>query len=404
MTTEDVGLQLQSLAQRASRLPGALPASPPSTMISFESGHAFPELLPDLHDVAESALAGYREETLQYGPKAGLAELRDWLASYAAEEGMTISPAHVLMTNGAKQAIELICKLLLDEGDSIVVTAPTYFTAIPIFRSFGVRFLEVGQDREGLDVDELAAIIRQERRIGRRPPKFIYNVPEYHNPTGVTMTLARRSALVDLALRERIFIVEDSPYRQIRFEGELTPPLKSLDPAGIVLHVGTFSKLLAPGLRVGWVAASPELISRMVHLKADGGSSPLAQRMVLEFCRAGRLPSHTARVRDAYRIHRDRMVDALRAQLPEVTFQIPSGGYYLWLTLPDDMDGDALTAHAAQTGVTVLGPARCYACPGHATNNVRLAFTHAGLDEINEGVGRLAAAFRSMVPDATARA
>src|SRR5688500_14673409 len=195
--------------------------------------------MPDLTAAADRALSYYRAETLQYGPRMGLPDLRAWLAEYCARDGVRITSENVLMTNGAKQAIELVCRLMLDEGDSIVVTAPTYYTAIPIFRSFGVNFIEVGQDGEGLNVDELADRIAQLKRDRRPLPKFIYNVPDFHNPTGLTMSLQRRRALIDLAVRERVFIIEDSPYRAIRYQGEPVPPVKSLDPSDAVFYIGT---------------------------------------------------------------------------------------------------------------------------------------------------------------------
>jgi len=208
------------LARRASQLSPAMPTPPAAGNIAFDSGHAFPGVLPDLTAEAERALSRYRSETLQYAPRAGLPELRAWIAGYMAEDGVTgITPNHILVANGAKHGIELICRLLLDEGDSIVVTAPTYFTALPIFRSFGVTFIEVPQDRDGLAVDQLARQLQRLMREGQRPPKLIYNVPDFHNPTGVTMSLERRKTLIQLAVEHQTFIVEDSPYRKVRFEG-----------------------------------------------------------------------------------------------------------------------------------------------------------------------------------------
>jgi 2-aminoadipate transaminase len=373
--------------------------------ISFESGHAHPDLLPDLTTFARRALTDERAKSLQYGPKPGIPELRRWIAEYVAEDGIGVTHEQVLVTNGAKQAIELVCRLLLDEGDAIVVTAPTYFTAIPIFRSFGVNFIEVGQDREGLDVAELSAVLAQRNRDGKPPPKFIYNVPDFHNPTGITMSAARRRALVDLAEQEQIFIVEDSPYRRIRYEGASIPPIKSLDPDHLVFHIGTFSKLMAPGLRVGWVTSSVELIARLIQLKADSGSCPLTQRIVFDFCSSGHLPAHTERVVSTYRTHRDNMLQALREHLPEADVHVPSGGYYLWLTLPPGLDGDELAKRASAAGVNVLAPSKCYGSPErHPKNHVRLAFTHADLEAIDEGVRRLASAFRSLRSDSVVTA
>jgi 2-aminoadipate transaminase len=375
-----------------------MPAPAPATNIAFDSGHAAPTVLPDFTVEAERALSAFRAETLQYAPRPGLPELRSCIAELMANDGARVSPEQLLVTNGAKHAIELICRVLLDEGDSIVVTAPTYFTAIPIFRSFGARFIEVGSDRDGLDVAELADVLQRMRRGGERLPKFIYNVPDFHNPTGVTMPSARRQALIDLATEHRLLIVEDSPYRKVRFDGESEPSLAALNRDGTVFHVGTFSKLMAPGLRVGWVAATPEMISRLIQLKSDGGSCPLTQRMIIEFVAGGRLTPHIARVQATYRAQRDRMVAALCTELPEAAVDVPSGGYYLWVTLPERVDGDALAKRAHEAGVTVLAGSKFFARAdgGHPRNHIRLAYSHATVDEIDEGVRRLARAFRAL--------
>src|SRR5579859_6163220 len=304
-------------ARRAERLAPTLPASLPTGTIGFDSGHAFPGVLPDLTREAELALTRYRAETLQYAPRAGLPDLRAWMASYTDPR---LTPEHILVTNGAKHALELVCRLLLDEGDTVAVTAPTYFSAIPILKSFGIRFVELPQDDAGLDVSALDIV-----------PKFIYNVPDFHNPTGVTMSLERRQALIEFAERHGIVVVEDSPYREVRFEGTLPPSLKALGGERVI-HLGTFSKLMAPGLRIGWVAAAPAMIAKMAQLKTDAGSCPLTQRMILEFLSAGRLPEHIGRVQETYRSNRDHMVAALAREMPQATFVRPQGGYYVWLT------------------------------------------------------------------------
>ena len=399
-------MQRGTLARRAARLSATLPVAAPATNLAFDSGHAYTAVLPDLTEEGRRALSEYRAETLQYAPRPGLPELRARIVEQMAADGIAVSRDEILVTNGAKHAIELACRLLLDEGDSIVVTTPTYFTAIPIFRSFGVTFIEVGQDRDGLNVTEFASVLARMKREGQRLPKFIYNVPDFHNPTGVTMSLERRRALIELAVEYGLFIVEDSPYRQVRFEGRSIPSLKALDRGDVVFYVGTFSKLMAPGLRVGWVAAAPDLIARMIQLKSDGGSCPLTQRVIVEFLAAGRLPSHIERVQAAYRANRDHMVEVLRRELPDAAFQVPEGGYYLWLTLPAGVDGDMLTRLAGEGGVTVLAGSKFFARSdaGHPTNHVRVAYSHATIEEIDAGIGHLASAYRTMMAAHTAPA
>jgi len=397
-------------SRRATALPAA-PSEPKGAhAIAFDSGHAFPGILPDMTEAAERALTQYRSETLQYGARPGLMEMREWVVQYLEADGARISAQEVLMTNGAKHGIELICRLLLDEGDTIVVTAPTYLTSLPLFRSFGAGFIEVGQDDEGIDIDAIEESIAWLKQSGRKLPKFIYDVPDFHNPTGITMSRRRRQALVELAMRHGIFIVEDSPYRQIRFEGETEPSLKSIDSNEFVLSVGTFSKLLAPGLRVGWVVAPRDFIRRMALLKSDGGSSPLLQRMVLEFCKDGGVDQHTRLARSTYHKHRDRMVRAVRRDLAEAEMTVPHGGYYLWLTLPQHIDGDELAQRAMDNGVSIYPGSAFYAGQNDSyprnkvplKNNIRLNYSHATPDEIDEGVRRIAAAYDAISPKADA--
>jgi 2-aminoadipate transaminase len=391
-------LRTDLLSRRATPLSATLPAGAPASNLAFDSGHAANSVLPDLTAEAERALTVFRAETLQYAPRPGLPELRARIVEQMAADGIAATRDQVLVTNGAKHAIDLICRVLLDEGDAIVVTRPTYFTAIPIFRSFGVRFIEVGQDRHGLDVDELAAQLKDREREGLKQPKFIYNVPDFHNPTGVTMSLERRLALIQLASERGIHIVEDSPYRKVRFEGKSIPSLKALDAGDTVFYVGTFSKLMAPGLRVGWTIASADMIARMIQLKSDGGSCPLTQRIITEFLAGGRLPAHIERVQRTYRENRDAMVAAFQRELPEATFEVPEGGYYVWLTLSGDVDGDLLARSAIDCGVTVLPGSKFFASADvpHPKNHLRVAYSHATTEEIDDGIRRLATAYRTI--------
>jgi len=393
-----------SLSRRAAMLAGVLPAGAPASNLGFDSGHASTAVLPDLTAEAERALTVYRAETLQYAPRPGLADLRARIVEQMAADGIAASRDNVLVTNGAKHAIDLICRVLLDEGDAIVVTRPTYFTAIPIFRSYGVQFIEVGQDHDGLDVDDLSRVLASRERDGLAKPKFIYNVPDFHNPTGITMSLERRKALIQLASERGIHVVEDSPYRKVRFEGKSLPSLKALDPNDTVFYVGTFSKLMAPGLRVGWTVASTEMIARMIQLKSDGGSCPLTQRIITEFLGAGRLSSHIDRVQMTYRTNRDAMVAALRRELPDAAFDVPQGGYYVWVTLPEGVDGDRVARLALDGGVTVLPGSKFFARSDapYPKNHLRIAYSHATVDEVDTGIRILATAYRAVTSDRAA--
>ncbi|NIJ39492.1 2-aminoadipate transaminase [Sphingopyxis panaciterrae] len=391
------------LARRAKTLSARMPAPHfPSEFgeetILFDSGFAAPQLLPALGALAQRALTDHREEVLQYASGRGQPYLREWLCDWMNADGCALTPDHILVTNGAKQGIDLICRLLLDEGDAIVVTAPTYFTAIPIFRNYGVEFVEVGQDAHGFDVAALAAALDARAAEGRALPKLIYNIPEFHNPTGATMSAERRVALVALAEARGIPIVEDSPYRRVRFEGADEPLLKALDRSGNVFHLGTFSKLVAPGLRIGWVAAEPALIARMIQLKSEGGSSPLIQRIIYEFARSADFPAHIERVQAAYCERRDGIVAAVERELPGARIAIPAGGYYVWLSLPPHVDGDMLAAKAGEAGIHLIAGSRFFASTGAdiPRNHIRLAFSFTTLDQIANGIARLGAVYRSI--------
>ena len=351
--------------------------------------------------MARTALNEYRHETLQYGPTLGLPGMREWIAGYLKENGVNVTADNVLIVNGAKHGLDLISRLLLDEGDTVVVTAPTYFTGIPIFKTFGANFVEVSQDLDGLVVEELEKTLERRAHEGKALPKLIYNVPDYHNPAGVTMSRERRRALVELADAHGMYIVEDSPYRRVRFEGENEPMIKAFDRADTVFILGTFSKLVAPGLRIGWIVTSPEFVARLAQLKSDLGSCPLTQRIILEFCKGGHLAEHTTRVQSLYRSHRDAMVAALREHLPEASFTVPHGGYYLWLTLPIHINADKLTARALEEKVGIIPGSKFFAGAGPQgkgapTNHIRLCYSHADPDEIVEGIKRLARAVRAM--------
>ena len=387
-------LQEDTLARRAARLLEP-PHADVQDEISLDSGYAFPETLPDLQAAAERALGVYRSESLQYGPRFGLPAMRDWIAAHVAKDGISTGPNEILVVNGAKHGIELICRLFAEDGDTIAVTAPTYFTAIPIFRSFGLSFMQIRRDADGLDVEHLCDLLSWRKQNGLKPPKFIYDVPDFHNPTGVTMSLQRRERLLELAISAQIPIVEDSPYRGLRFEGERIPTLKQLDPGGLVFALGTFSKLLAPGLRIGWVNATPAMVARMAQLKSDGGTCPLTQRIILAFARERELERHLERVRSACKTHRDRMIAALARELPDAKFIVPHGGYYIWLEFPEQTDTDDLAARAFKEGVSVIAGSLFFANDA-PRNYLRLSYSYATPEQIDEGIKRLASAYHSM--------
>lgn len=362
--------------------------------ILLSVGSAFPPILPDLsHEAADAASKA--AETMQYGPLFGLDDLRDTIAAYVAQDGVKCTRDNVLITNGAKHATDLACRVFVEPGDRIVVTAPTYMTTLQCFRTHGANFLTIAQDDEGMRADLLEWRLQTLEANGEQMPKLLFDVPDFHNPTGITMSLERRKRLVELARRYGFVIVEDDPYRRIRFEGEPISPIKSLDEDGIVIAVGTVSKILSPGLRIGWAIADPEIVRRMALQKSDGGSSPFTQRVVANVMRSNKLQAHIDTVTNAMRDHRDAMTEALAEHLPDAKVRRTNGGYFLWVELPCHVSGEALTRRAIEHGVEVTSGRLCFPedDPG---NFLRLSFSLADTDQIREGIARLGNAYREL--------
>lgn len=362
--------------------------------IVLSSGLAYPPLLPDVAREAAEA-ASLAPQTLQYGPLMGLPELRDEIVRFVAEDGVRAARENVLVTHGAKHALDLACRTFVEPGDRVIVTAPTYMTALQVMRTHGVQFLGVPQDDEGLDADHLEEQLRRLDANGERMPKLLFDVPDFHNPTGIALSLARRKQLVAMAERWGFVILEDDPYRRIRFEGDAIPPLKALDEAGVVVALGTLSKVLAPGLRIGWAIGPAEVVNRMAAQKAEGGNSPLVQRVVVDLMRSNKMALHIEELTAEMRRHRDAMVEALARQLPEFRVRAPSGGYFLWAELPPGADAEALADRAVAHGVEVSSGRLCF--PEAPTGAfLRFAYSFVPPEEIAEGISRLADAWREM--------
>ena len=378
-------------ARRAEVLGESVYDHTPGTIV-LNSGLAYPPLLPDVVREAMEAVRDRPGESLQYGPLMGLDDLRDEIAAFVAADGVTCDRENVLVTYGAKSALDLACRVFVEPGDRIIVTRPTYLTALQIMRCHGVSFLDVGQDGEGLDTGELEAKLVRLRRNGERMPKLLFDVPDFHNPTGITTSAVRRQRLVDLAERYGFVILEDDPYRRLRFEGEPVPPVKTFDRAGVVVALGTVSKILAPGLRVGWAIGPKEVVDRMAMQKADGGSNPFAQRIVAELMRGNKMAKHVDELSAEMRRHRDAMVEAFRDFLPEAEVRVPQGGYFLWAALPEGTDAETVARIALDRGAEVSSGRLCFPneVPGH---HLRLAYSFVDTGAIRKGVRRLGDAY-----------
>ena len=341
------------------------------------------------------AARDHAAQTLQYGPLMGLDELRDAIVRFVAEDGVACGRQNVLVTYGAKNALDLACRVFVEPGDRVIVTRPTYMTALAILRTHEVALLDVGLDDEGLDTDELEATLRRLKANSERMPKLLFDVPDFHNPTGLTMSHPRRRRLVELAERYGFVILEDDPYRRLRFEGESVPPIKSLDERGVVIALGTVSKILAPGLRVGWAIGPEDVVNRMAMQKADGGTNPFSQRVVADLMRGNKMARHVTDLSAEMKRHRDAMVQSFADFLPEARIRVPQGGYFLWAELPDGTDADAVAARAVDHGVDVSPGRVCF--PGEVPgNHLRLSYSFIDVEDIRAGVARLARAWQDV--------
>ncbi len=378
-------------ARRAEILGASVYDHAPGAIV-LSSGLAYPPHLPDVVREAMEAARDHAPQTLQYGPLMGLDDLRDEIASFVGEDGVKCTRDNVLVTYGAKSALDLACRVFAEPGDRIIVTRPTYMTALQILRTHQVAFLDVGQDSEGLDADELESKLERLAKNGERMPKLLFDVPDFHNPTGITMSKARRQRLVALAERFGFIILEDDPYRRVRFEGDPVPPIKSIDEAGVVIALGTVSKILAPGLRVGWAIGAKEIVDRMAMQKADGGSNPFAQRIVCDLMRGNKMARHIDELAIEMRLHRDAMVESFAEFLPDAKVRAPQGGYFLWAELPEATDAEAVTARALELGVEVSDGRVCF--PNASSgNHLRLAYSFVDAGTIRKGVKALGQAY-----------
>jgi 2-aminoadipate transaminase len=356
-------------------------------VVSLAGGMPFVAALPpdDVLEVVRSVIEEHGPQALQYCGGAGLPGIRSAVCGLMAEEGVEASPEDVIITNGGQQALDLIGKIFIDPGDQIVVEAPAYVGALSAFSAYEPRFAQISLDADGLVIEELEELVAAGAR-----PKFLYTVPNFSNPAGVTMSLARRERLVQVCRGAGIPIIEDNPYGMLRFEGEALPCLRTLDP-GNVIYLGTLSKVFAPGVRVGWVLSSPGVISKLTLAKeaADLCSSSLTQMVGERYLSGPRWRDNLRGLIDVYRTRRDAMVQALSNHAPPgTTWTRPSGGFYVWVTLPPGLDGTALLPAAIQHKVAYV-PGTAFYTDERGRDSMRLSFSYPSADSIREGVRRL---------------
>ncbi len=329
-------------------------------------------------------------EALQYGPTEGFEETKDCVLQVMGAEGMLVDTEDVIITTGGQQAIDLVAKTLVDPGDVVICEAPTYPGAVPVFCSYQADTIQIDCDDDGMRIDLLEQTLDRLAAAGRRP-KFVYTVPTFQNPAGVTMSLDRRRRLVELARAHELLLVEDSPYGLLRFGGEPLPPLYQLDGGDFVIYIGTFSKILSPGIRLGWAVAPPPVMEKIVLGKqaADLCTSTLTQYFVREYFAEGKWQSYIEDLVEVYRARRDAMLAALHAHFPaEATWTEPEGGLFIWATLPSYIDTGDLLAKALRADVAFV-PGQAAYVDGRGGSSMRLNFSGVDEAEITEGIRRI---------------
>jgi 2-aminoadipate transaminase len=377
-------------------------------MISFAGGLPAPELFPidQVKDASDAVLGRMGRQALQYGETEGVVELRDWIARRFSRPRLPVSRDNVVIVSGAQQALDLIGRILLDDGDQVLVENPTYLALLSAWRPLGVRFRAVPSDGNGMRVEEIESML-QER------PKLAYVAPNFQNPQGTTLSLERRQRLVELLRKYEVGLVEDDPYGELRYSGETLPHNFELDarPAsggGIdsnVIYTGSFSKVLMPGLRVGWVIAAEEVIEKIVQAKqsADLHTSTLSQYITHELIAGGLLERHVPVLRQVYAERRDGMLAALAKNFPsEAVWTRPDGGMFLMVTLPDRWNAVEVLDRALQQQVAFV-PGEEFHLDGAGRNTFRLNFSNASPDRIEEGVRRLGNVLKEMILDQSGR-
>ncbi len=384
----------------AIRQMGALGLRAPD-LISFAPGFPAPDVFAwdDFREVAQSVLDGSDPSVLQYGPTRGYPPLVDAVAAVLGERGVSAARHEIIVTTGSQQALDLCARVFIDPGDAVLVELPTYTGAITAFRNAQARLVGVPQDADGVDLDALDATLASEREQGRRVA-FLYVVPNFQNPTGLLIGRDKRRRLLEWAERRNVLIVEDDPYGALFFEdaasAEETRPIKADDTAGRVVYLSSFSKTVAPGFRVAWIAAAPPLAGKMEVAKqaADLCTGGLDQRIVYEVWKRGIVAARLPMLRRYYQEKRTRMEAALRREFGgEVTWPAPGGGFFLWAAFPPDVNTDALLDRAiAHSVVYVAGSA--FFVDGRSSNLARLSFSAPSRERIDEGIRRLASAVR----------
>ncbi|MEZ4667936.1 MAG: PLP-dependent aminotransferase family protein [Anaerolineae bacterium] len=387
--------------------PSFLPQGATSDTVALAMGNPAVEALPwdSLQQAGARALALPRaHQALQYGDEQGVPELITYLADKVSRtEGILVAPQNVMITAGSTGAVDMIARLYAHRTGVVLVEAPTYRDVLQVFRDQHLRLVSVAIDDDGPMIEPLRALLERLHREQALPSVF-YTIPTFHNPGGITASLERRQAVIDLCQQYGVLIVEDDVYRDISFDKKPPPSYYALAGGVGVVSVGSFSKTLAPGLRLGWIVAAEGVIQTCINsgsLQMGGGANPLVASLVTEYCQQGLWEAHIDGLRELYGERRDAMLVALAAHMPpDVTWTKPNGGYFVWLTLPQAVDGGWLAARAKAAGV-LIAPGHSFFAEGDPhTRHIRLSFSYAQPEAITQGIAALAGVVRDLTEGA----
>lgn len=383
------------LAERMGNMSGSavreiLKLTQQPNMISFAGGLPSPDSFPvaKLQEITNEVYSRFGAQMLQYGITEGYKPLNEFIAQWLkASKNITSSPDDIQITSGSQQGIDLVSRVFLNIGDQVVVESPSYLSAFQVFNSYQVNYLPIPSDDRGMQVDELEKALAD----NTNKPKLVYTVATFQNPTGITMSLERRKKLLQLADKHNLIIIEDNPYGELRYEGEHVPTLKSLDTQGRVVYLGSFSKVVAPGLRIGYAVAHPEIRAKITIAKqaADVHSSNLSQQVIYEYCNRGYLEPHIREICRAYGVKRDAMFKALDEHFPkEVKWTRPEGGLFIWAELPAGCDSTELLKRAVEHRVAFV-PGSPFFVNNTGRNTLRMNFSNASLEQIDYGITKI---------------
>jgi len=363
-----------------------------SDVISLAGGMPDPITFPveEIKEICTEILTRDSARALQYSSTEGLLKLREFLFKWLNMDGKKYTKDNIIITSGSQQGLDLVSKALLDPGDIVIVELPSYLAALNVFRSYGAEMIGIPMDTEGMQMESLEDTLEKITSKGKKV-KFVYTISNFQNPAGVTMSLPRRKKILEIAQKYDFFILEDNPYDKLRFEGEPIPSIFSFDYEGRVINLGTFSKILCPGLRLAWVSGNEEIIEKIAILKqaTDLCTTMLNQLIASEYCDQGYIDKNIELNISIYKDKRDIMLQSLEKYFPEETsWTKPNGGFFVFVTLPEYIDTDEMFSDAIKEKVAYVSGSSFYA-DGKGKNTMRLSFCYPSKEDIEEGIKRL---------------